>query len=278
MNPKLTSSKVRPQLHPRDFGPHWNSCYYDSIQEIYWDARNMLGKISPDPLIFANDREMLGNLRRLEVSLNHILALFFSLAPQDFTSDLERQVFSDSCDQPFRNVDIFELRRNAPHDPTQPDVFLVSNDTCLSIEVKIGSKSYLEQAVKYALLHCDYEKRTGPKLASRLIFLTPRSVSKTWKENFHDIASMREALEHFDYPALLKKTKLIALVSSDELRSAANAMEIGHITFDQLNEFTKGYAASIPPEALYADTVKKLFDGLLHEFEFRRDLLNLCVK
>lgn len=270
-------AKPRPQLHPCDFGPHWNSTYYDIIQEYYWDPK-LLGRVPANPAIFANDKEMLGNLRRMEVSLNHMLALFFGLAPQDYIRSVETKAFGDSSGEIYRNVSIFELRRTAPHDPTQPDVFLVSGDTCFSVEVKIGAKSYLEQVVKYALLHRDYEMRLGNVLKSRLLYLTPRSVSKTWTEKFFDIDAMQAVLEHFDYGTFLKKAKMAEVCPPEALKVAALSMQVAHITFDQLNEFTKDYAASILSEAPYADTVRKLLDGLLHEFEFRGDLLNLGVQ
>ncbi len=274
-NPKPT--KARPQLFPSDFGPHWNAVYYDIIQEYYWDPR-VLGRVPANPAIFANESEMLGSLRRMEVSLNHMLALFFGLAPQDYIRRLETESFGDSTDEIYHNVNLFELRRTAPHDPTQPDVFLTSADTCFSVEVKIGAKSSLDQLVKYALLHRDHERRTGGNLKSRLMYLTPRPVSKTWGENFADVGNMRTALEDFDYPALLKKARASESLSAEDLKSAALSMEVVHMTFDHFNEFTRAYAGSISSDTPYADTARKLFDGILHEFEFRRDLLNLSAE
>lgn len=259
MNNEPKSAKPLPQLHPCDFGPHWNRTYYEIMQEFYWDPK-LLGRVPAKPAVFANDREMLGNLRRMEVSINHILALFFGLAPQDFIRRLESEAFGDSTDQIYRNVGIFELRRTAPHDPTQPDVFLVSENTCFSVEVKIAAKSYLEQVVKYALLHHDHGTRRGNAPKSRLLYLTPRTVSKTWSEKFSDIDAMQAALEHFDYATFLKKAKMAEVCSADALKTAALSMQVGHITFHHLNEFTKTYTGSIPPEGPYADTVRKLLD------------------
>jgi hypothetical protein len=89
---------------------------------------------------------------------------------------------------------------------------------------------------------------------------------------------MRAALDQFDYLALLKKAKMNHAVSSDELKFAALSMQVAHITFDQLNEFTKAYVGSMPSDTPYADTSRKLFDGLLHEFEFRRDVLKISTQ
>jgi hypothetical protein len=264
----------RPQLHPCDFGPHWNSVYYDVIQEYYWDPK-LIGRVPAVPPIFANDKEMLGNLRRMEVSLNHLLALFFSLAPQDYISGLESTVFGDTTDKAYRNIGIFELRRTTPHDPTQPDVFMASADTCFSVEVKIGAKSSLEQVVKYALLHCWHEKKEGKPLASRLLYLTPRPEGKTWAENFTDVGCMKAALDAFDFNGFLEKTKMSKDLTAAELEAASRSLQVAHITFARFHEITKTYAGAIPPGERYADSARKIIDGLVHELEFRGDLLGI---
>lgn len=43
-------AKPRPQLQPCDFGPHWNSTYYDIMQEYYWDPK-LLGRVPANPAI-----------------------------------------------------------------------------------------------------------------------------------------------------------------------------------------------------------------------------------
>ncbi len=265
---------LRPQLHPHDFGPHWNHVYYDILQEIYWDPK-MIGRAPANPPVFANDREMLANLRRTEVSLNHILSLFFSLAPQSFISGLEKEVFGDSTDKTYRSVGIFELRQHAAHDPTQPDVFMASSDTCFSIEVKIGAKSDLEQIVKYALLHCSHGKRSGTPSASRLLYLTPRPVGKTWKERFSDIPSVEAALDEFDFEAFLKKTKMNDVLDVAALETASRSMLVGHVTFARFFENTKQFTETVSHEDSNSDSARKLIAGLLHELEFRRDVLKL---
>ena len=266
--------KSRPALEPADFGSHWNTTYYEIIQEYYWDPK-LIGRVPAKPAVFANDCEMLGNLRRMEVSLNHMLALFFGLAPRDFISELEMTAFGDAVDSRYRSVGIFELRCDAPHDPTQPDVFLVSDETCLSIEVKIGAKSKLEQVVKYALLHATHDKRHGGGRRSRLLYLTPRPVGKTWEEGFADVETMQTALESFGYGDFLLKCGMAHEISAEELMAAAAAMEVSHMTFSQFRRIADDYAARIPRDESYADCARSLFDGLLAELDFRADLLNL---
>lgn len=266
--------KSKPALGPSDFGCHWNTTYYEIIQEYYWDPK-MIGRVPAKPPVFANDREMLGNLRCREVPLNHMLALFFGLAPRDFIRGLETATFGDAADSRYRSVGVFELRRGAPHDPTQPDVFLVSDEACFSIEVKIGAKSKLEQVVKYALLHATHDKRHGGGRRSRLLYLTPRPVGKTWEEGFVDVRSMRTALESFSYGDFLFKCGMAHEISAEELKAAAMAMQVSHVTFSEFRRITAAYATRIPSEESCADCARALFDGLLAELDFRADLLKL---
>lgn len=274
MNADRNSTKAKPTLTPADFGSHWNTTYYEIIQEYYWDPK-LIGRVPAKPPIFANDREMLSSLRRMEVSLNHMLGLFFGLAPRDFIHLLEVAAFGDTLDACYRSVGIFELRRSAPHDPTQPDIFLASDKACFSLEVKIGAKSDLEQVVKYALLHATHDKRHGSAHQSRLLYLTPRPVGKTWKEGFEDVRSMQTALESFGYERFLLKSGMAHEISAEDLKAAAVAMEVSHMTFAKFRRITEEHAFRIPREAPYADCASALMDGLLSELDFRAHLLKL---
>lgn len=275
---KAESSLKPPELQPSDFGPHWNTNYYEIIQDYYWEPQH-IDRAKREHPKYGNDKQVLWHIHQMEVSLNHLLALFFSLTPRDFIHRLECSAFGSHSSADFRQVSLFELRATYRHDPTQPDVFLVAADRCLSIEVKIDAKSSLEQVAKYALLHLDFAKRNGiPTDGSRLIYLTPRPVSQTWKEKFLGVSAMRSALTAFDFAALLAKAKVSSAITAEELRAVALAMPVAHLSFTDFYRLTAEYAATIPSDAKPAtDTVAKLFDGLLHELRFRHSMLKLSI-
>ena len=83
------------------------------------------------------------------------------------------------------------------------------------------------------------------------------------------------SLEQVVKYALLGKAKMNNKLTSAELEAASRSMQVAHITFARFHEITKIYARSIPPGERYADSTRKLFDGLLHELEFRGDLLGI---
>ena len=85
----------------------------------------------------------------------------------------------------------------------------------------------------------------------------------------------KSSLEQVVKYALLEKSKMNNKLTSAELEAASRSMQVAHITFARFHEITKIYAGSISPDERYADSIRKLFDGLLHELEFRGDLLGI---
>ena len=87
---------------------------------------------------------------------------------------------------------------------------------------------------------------------------------------------MKTALGNFDFGGLLKKAGMGGHHTPQELRAAALAMDIQHLTFSGFHRILAEFAASISADsASPVDSAAKLFAGLIHEIEFRRDMLNI---
>ena len=86
-------------LYPKDFGQHWNTNYYEILQDYYWEPQHLDRGRLVQPR-FENDKQVLWHIHKMEVSLNHILALFFSLAPGDFIHRVEAVAFGDPLRRP----------------------------------------------------------------------------------------------------------------------------------------------------------------------------------
>jgi hypothetical protein len=274
MSARKNNASVTQPVTPAEMGTHWNNRFYDAVQEIFWDPQ-LIGRRPMSPRKYANEWDMLSGLRRLEVPLNHILGFFFSLAPQDFVEKLESRVFSDGHSDTYRSVGIFELRQTHPHDPTQPDVFLVSTSTCMSIEVKIASKSDEVQVAKYAMLHGVQMNRNGKQSRSRLIYLTPRPMAKTWREGHANPMDLKLAMADFDHRTFLKRHRMDVEMSPEELAGQIEMLEIGHLNFSDFHLLAGEYFESLTEDTPTVGTVKRLMEGLLHELEFRRSVLNI---
>ena len=141
--------------------------------------------------------------------------------------------------------------------------------------MKIKAKTSVEQTVKYALLHRYHQNKHKKEFGSYLLYLTPNSFGKTWKENLNTIQDLKTAIEQFDFESLLLKTKLTEDVTPTELRETSLATNVAHMSYNQLLEYSKKYHDSIEATDKYATTVRKLVHGVICELELRGVLLGI---
>jgi len=256
------------------YGDGWNSEYYEILDFIYWEPQH-LGKVKAAECRFKNGHEALSHVKDMEVSLNHILSIFFRLVPNDYVLGLQKVAFGNSFNDEYRLIGCFELRKYLPNDPTQPDLFMMSDTNCFSIELKTKSKTTVEQTVKYALLHRYHQFKLNRHLGSYLLYITPKSFNKAWKEKIDSIEELTQAINGFDFEAILKKTNLIEIVSPSELKEAALTTHVAHVSYKQLLQYSKEYHDSIDVNERYSSTVKNLVYGVISELELRSCLLGI---
>lgn len=65
----------------------WTEAYYDAMEHYAW-APDRLGHRSDPQHVNGTPSEVLARLRRIEEPLNHIVGVFFSLAPPSLLQDL----------------------------------------------------------------------------------------------------------------------------------------------------------------------------------------------
>lgn len=100
-------------------------------------------------------------------------------------------------------------------------------------------------------------------------------MAKTWREGHTDTALLKQAMGEFDHQAFLKKRRLEAQMSPEELAGQIQMMEIGHLDFTSFHSLAKGSLESLAEASSSIGTVKRLMEGLLHELEFRREYLRI---
>src|SRR5438309_11402969 len=112
------------------------------------------------------------HLREMEVTLNHNIKQFFDLAPDSLRNKLFEVVF----EKPMK--DAFELQGRdvlesyfGPKNVMQPDFLFVSEVAIVSIDMKVKSKSSIDQVMKYALLGLVVEKQEQQQKQHYLILL-----------------------------------------------------------------------------------------------------------
>lgn len=133
-------------------GRSWTDSYYDSLEHYFWTSERLGHKPDPDRKL-KKPGEVFARLKRLEGPLNHILGLFFALAPPRFVAHLFEQHAALGIDEfaTYLGGDVQALCES--DSATQPDFAFDSPACFLTIEAKIDSKSSIEQVAKYALLH-----------------------------------------------------------------------------------------------------------------------------
>jgi hypothetical protein len=175
---------------------NWIDSYYEALEFFYFEPQHMRRRRHIDPAPTAGDvrakeqqaaadlAEKCSNfdvvkkhLRKMEVTLNHNINQFFYLAPGSLRNKLFERVFpKEPIEGSFtlhgREVETYF----GPTNVMQPDFLFVSEKAIVSIEMKVKSKSSIDQVMKYALLGLVVEKKTTAAQARQATLSdTPRS-------------------------------------------------------------------------------------------------------
>ncbi len=169
----------------------WVESYYDTLSFFYWEPQHIGRKKYDDPKL-RTGCEVQNHVRTMEVTLNHQIKQFLSLAPASFRkrlfkSTLGREVIghfimagSDAC-------------KVCPS--VQPDFLFTTEDSTVSLEMKIAAKSSVRQVLKYTLLALAVEqKHGGLDMEHSLIFLGAEDFSRLWRQRFSE-GKLRQELE-----------------------------------------------------------------------------------
>lgn len=181
---------------------NWADEYREIVEFYYWEPQH-IGRAKGTKR-FNNPDEMYEHINKMEVSLNHILNIFFSLYPihkiDCFDADESHTMLSAWQ---------LELLQREQKTATQPDMFFQSKTKNIAIELKTGSKSNLGQIVKY--INFNQTLPGSSEKEFELVFLTPQSeISKIFKEKYQSEAEIQKALRDIDI-----KPPKISFVSMD---------------------------------------------------------------
>jgi hypothetical protein len=172
----------------------WVDDYYDTLEFFYWEPQHLGRKKHVDSKLNTSAKVQ-SHLRSMEVTLNHQLKQFFTLAP----SSLRNRVFEFAFRRPISG-DFVMAGRDADkkyhlENATQPDFLFITGDRSVSIEMKIGAKSSIKQVLKYALLALAVEQFDGVKREHLLLFLGSGGFPSLWHEGFADVEDMGKMLD-----------------------------------------------------------------------------------
>jgi hypothetical protein len=176
----------------------WHRKYWDLVEQFYWTP-SMLGLASlpksawgddPDKIVIdrslvrkgaalytrpASATANLTRMRGLEEPLNHIFDITFGIAASSVIERMFARPLGLSDDGPFLRVGR-EAKSRYPDlagNSTQQDAFFVSDRSLIGVELKLGSKTWPGQVLKYLSLMVAEEKLTGRRDQVGLLFVTP---------------------------------------------------------------------------------------------------------
>jgi hypothetical protein len=247
----------------------WTEEYYDIVDHYFW-APDRLGHRSDKERRLKKSSEVLGVLRRIEEPLNHILGIFFALAPSRFVHELFARHAGVTITDELVLLGRGIQKGYGIADVTQPDFAFDGPSTFVTIEAKVGAgKSSLEQVLKYALLHAMIDEKT-PRTTRALLYLSEGPPAKLFSR-FVDWADLKtrafEALPSVQKPAFLRMSES----EREVLRLSLETMPISHVSYRAFDDLLGEYEArAVDNEANGVEA--RLYRGLRAELA-RRDVL-----
>lgn len=186
----------------------WHEKYWDAVNQFYWTPR-LLGLSSipraewgDDPENITIDRHRITNsgsiytrkgtskenaarVRRMEEPLNHIFELTFSIAADPVLARLFHARFGPSDLGPFERLgrEVNQRYQWLEANVTQQDALFVSPRSIVGVELKLKSRTWPIQTLKYLALMVLEQVHFERKDNLGLLYITPSSDPQTlWKD------------------------------------------------------------------------------------------------
>jgi hypothetical protein len=243
----------------------WNDRYYDAVEFFCWEPQH-LGKIRNPDSTLRNPKVAIERLRRIEVTLNHHFDFFFDLAPSALINHIFTMVFLDSVVGKYkffgRNVESnFDLEVNT----TQPDLFFLNEHSIVSIELKIKSKSSVNQALKYAFLGLAADLKQGVDRKHYLAFMAPGKFSNLWLDGFQTVDELKYAMILAASTFQMKSRTIDSDLYRPKFVQLITDMSISFINYRDFSNLLQKELDLIPESSVASETYKKLLQGMIDE-------------
>jgi len=247
----------------------WIDTYYDSLEFFYWEPQH-LGKKKHDNAEFKSLKHVQKHVRNMEVTLNHNIQQFFSLAPNELRNNLFLQFFNQEFSGIFsldeRDVD----KKYNLVNSTQPDIVFTSPTTTVSIEMKVGAKSTITQVLKYALLSLAIELIDGVKRSHYLGLLGPGTFTRQWKEAFTTPEDLRVALMNADTQTFIAKQPAHFRSHRERFKEILANLVIGFQDYESFADVLLKGSPNPDDKTNGAEVYRNLISGMVGELKFRK--------
>lgn len=249
--------------------PNWTKYYYDILDFYFWEPQH-LGKIKNPKGKHKTYSEVFSHLEKMEVVLNHQLALFFNIIPEEILNSILAGIIkSKKKGRYIYESDATTKIIEKLNDFTQPDFLFEGKDSLLAIEVKLDSTSSLDQFMKYLFLYVLIKKKIKTIKKFHLIFLAKDEFKSIWKQKFKDKNELLGAFRKYKIPVKTAKGGISIKPYKEEIINAIKEAEIHFINFQNLSHFLDGEKSKLKGNKLELGWVK-FIEGLQAELKNRK--------
>jgi len=246
----------------------WTDLYYEVVEYYFWEPQRIGRRRDPSRKSQPWDYWR-GKLQKQETAFNHILNLLFHMAPQELVDRAVSALLG-------REVEGLELVNAGGLDPNvvQPDMIFTDWKDLIFVEMKVDSRSSVDQFVKYAIA-AQYILEGPEDLSSvDLVFLTKtKSHNKVWHRAKADgldsfDALRRHAVRGLDGDMEVWREAGVPRYMRENpgavpgLRNRVQSIGLALADYEGLSNVLREYAAE-------NQTVARLVDGVLAELARR---------
>jgi hypothetical protein len=255
-------------MMPLEKSPYWTDLYYDIIENYFWSPQSIGRKTTKSGQPWSYWKE---KLQSQEVPLNHMLDLFFHVVPQELL-DLSVSALLG------KGMSAMEVVVSTPGTldghVVQPDITFRNEDSLVFVEMKVDSKSSVDQFTKYAIAALILTREQPELLSVDLVILSRHlEHQRIWQcasqlslcdENAVRSAALRGLN---DDPSIWKEKGVQSFLESHPEDLVPLSEQIGSMGL-QLADYN-AFARVLKEYAATERTVDRLISGVLNEFEVR---------
>jgi 5-methylcytosine-specific restriction endonuclease McrA len=277
----------------------WERKYWDIVDNLYW-APSYLGLEGIPQKDWVTDGEMVCVPRSLvnsrggpiyarkrtdvecaewmrgqEDVLNHIFNITFAIAPDELLETLFCRPLGIRDRGPFQSAgreiaERYGWSRN--ENVTQQDGLFIGERTAIGVELKLESRSSLNQLAKYVALLVLEERVGGPRENLGLLFLLPEGALESHWRTFGITgakvdASMFDAMQA---SGLKGKIKELFENDPDHVKSVLSRMKLAAESWSSFRTEILAVIAALNPATAGDQTLQRLMAGFLAQLEGHR--------
>lgn len=211
--------------------PPWTKYYYDILDFYFWEPQHLGKEKNPDSK-YLSYSDIFNHLGKMEVSLNHQLALFFNIIPESILNTLLNTITKQAEKEKY-TYDSDKTRKiiEGLNDFTQPDFIFEGTKSLLALEVKLDSTSSMDQLMKYLLLFVLLKKKMKNIKKYNLVFLAKNEFRNVWNDELKDTDEILKEFETYEIPDFTAKGGIDIRPFKKEIRDVVLHATISFVNF-----------------------------------------------